>query len=125
MQIVYEEKEREEKLTPDKGDPFAIPEGLQIGDEYKVPFDHPKEGQVEITIYIKEGEQGLPMRHINISHAVLLTRRSRETASKMIANVKRYKFDFMGNVQLLRYDDLREAIAAAHRPILDKDSSDS
>jgi hypothetical protein len=110
-------------LQEEKEDPFAIPRGKEIGDEYIVPFKHPKEeGDVPITIYLKEGDKGEPMRYVNMSHAVLLTKKSRDTAIRMLKAVKRYKFEFMGNVQLVRYDDVKSAIAAANRP-MDKGSS--
>ena len=105
----------------DKEDPFAIPNGLEIGDEYKVPFGHPKEGNIEITIHIlQEYEGGPPIRFVNVSHAALLTKKSRETAGKIIKGVKRHDFSFVGNAKLVRYDDVREAIAAAHRPKAEK-----
>lgn len=120
--MVYDRKEREESLQ--ESDPFAIPEGLTIGDTYKVPFSHPKKGEVEITIFIKEGDgKGQPMRCIKHGDAVLLTRKSRDTASEMFKGIRHYTFKFMGNVKLLRYDDVREAIAAAHRPIKDSPAS--
>lgn len=104
-------------------DPFAIPEGATIGDEYKVLFSHPKKGDIEITIYLMEDEQGKMVRFINTSDAVVLTRKSRETANKIFVGVKRYPFSAIGNKRLLRYDDVREAIAAVHRPIPDKSSA--
>lgn len=111
--IVYDRKEREE--LQESKDPFAIPEGARVGDEYVVPFEHPKKGTVEITIYLMEDEAEKMARFIKTSDAVLLTRKSRDTANKIFVNVKRYPPSAMGNVRLLRYDDVREAIAAVYR----------
>lgn len=101
-------------------DPFAIPDGMEIGDEYEVPFEHPKKGEVQITVFVMEGDkEGELMRYINTGDAVLLTKKSRDTATKMLKDVKQYRFQFMGNVKLVRYDSVIAAIAAAYRPIKD------
>lgn len=115
--MVYDRKEREESLQ--ERDPFAIPEGAQIGDNYKVPFNHPKEGDVELTIFIKEGNEGEPVRYMNTADATRLAKKSRETVKEMLSGVKRYRFHYMGNVRLVRYDDIIVVIAAANRPIPD------